>query len=184
MSYMACPHVTKNLCQMFVRQRSTGLQFNQQDVLDEKVSIEVAENSPILISNNQGILFSHIEACFFQAVYKTTLIHLFQMAVPQKPVQTETLLPNHITKFENSIIGSRHSLCILCLFVAHVLSFSCRAAAFEHDDGEVVGLRSPGGKEGVVADHPFAGFDQRQRRLLGQEFPEQSERVFFAALDQ
>ena len=92
-----CAQIAKNLRGVFVGQRLTGFEFDDQPVVNKQISKIVTQHSSILIPYLKLALLFYLKASLPQPMGQPILIHLLQMPVPKVRVQIKRYLPDPIT---------------------------------------------------------------------------------------
>ncbi|MEN9663288.1 MAG: hypothetical protein RL324_2237 [Verrucomicrobiota bacterium] len=109
--------VPQDLSGVLVEQRFAGLEFQNEDILDQQIDKVVAQNRSVFIQNLEGMLLFHIHTRLPKSVSQAVLINFFHVPVPQIAVEGEACLSHLITQLEY-FVGSfhHHPLCVFCAF--------------------------------------------------------------------
>ena len=75
-----------------------GLNFHDEAIVHEHVSIKVAEQRAVFVEHFQRMLLLHQQTLFRKTVNECVLINLLQMSVPMVAVDGKSRFANHIAK--------------------------------------------------------------------------------------
>jgi hypothetical protein len=110
--------IAEQLGDMLVGQRADGLQFDDEPLVDEKISEELTQERAVLIEHAERMLLDGGESLFAQPMGEAVFVDFLDVAVPEMAVQREAGFADLIAELEDGIFHALPFLRLLRIFAA------------------------------------------------------------------
>ena len=122
------PKVAEQLRDMVIGQRTRGLKFHNERIVDEKIGDIFTKRGAVFIGHRQGVLLQDGTGPpgFAEAVGKSILINFLHVAVPKKSMQSQTRFADVIAQCKDRVVSHAPVMRFLRLLAA--VQTTCRKA--------------------------------------------------------